>query len=101
MRQAKAYGATAAIVLGIWLPALESTVRAYTPMDCAGYFCTPRTLNPDAHIKNLPEITDPNVTDSDRVIWVERCKPRKHFDGLTIRWVYAEKGCEAGPMHLE
>jgi hypothetical protein len=81
--------------------ALATPAHAYTPMDCAGLFCTPRSVNPSASVHTLPEITDPNVTDSDRVLWVERCKPKKVFDGLTVRWAYAEKGCSAGPMHLE
>lgn len=90
-----------ALIIAAMTAALATPALGYTPLECRGLFCTPQTLGPDARIQNLPEITDPNVTDSDRVLWVERCKPRKVFDGLTVRWAYAERGCAVGPMHLE
>lgn len=37
-----------------------------------------------------------DVTDEQRLEWAKRCQPRKVFDGLTTRWVYAHVGCESG-----
>lgn len=86
----------AAVLATAALPA-----RAVERTECdLFYLVCGRAEQPDAKIIRLggeDGLRHSDVTNEERRAWLARCQPRKVFDGLSDRWVYAEPGCASGP----
>lgn len=87
------------------LTVMATKARAFAPADCqvgiGVAVCQPRPA-PDARIIQLDvPVRHEEVTDADRANWERECAPKRQWGGTNVVWVYAFKGCEFGPQHLD